>query len=120
MSFTSVKCCTSCRVVKWHDHVAGVMQTSIGAGTARTSSTGAVVAMILGIYFVYDIVRCGIFWCSSLADIQTSRYVSYGLPLLICATGLLAICIVSLVRRLASCAHQLLRRFHVSDRTWVY
>ena len=69
----------------------------------RTSSTGAVVAIILGLYFVYDIVRCGIFWCGSLADIQTSRYVSYGLPLLICASGLLAICIVSLVRRLASC-----------------
>ena len=45
-------------------------------------------------------MRCGIFWCGSLADIQTSRYVSHGIQLLICASGLLAICIVSLVRRL--------------------
>ena len=55
-------------------------------------AAGAVVVMFLGLYFVYDTVRCGIFWCGSLADIQTSRYVSHGI--------LLAICIVSLVRRL--------------------
>ena len=41
----------SSRAVKWHDHVAVVMQTNIGAGTAKTSSTGAVVAMILGLLF---------------------------------------------------------------------
>ena len=63
-------------------------------------AAGAVVVMFLGLSFVYDTVRCGIFWCGSLADIQTSRYVSHGIQLLICASGLLAICIVSLVRRL--------------------
>mmetsp|Transcript_23091 Transcript_23091/g.60715 ORF Transcript_23091/g.60715 Transcript_23091/m.60715 type:complete len:837 (-) Transcript_23091:126-2636(-) len=61
---------------------------------------GAVGAMVLGLYFAYDIMRCGIFWCGSLADMQTSRYVSYGLPLFLCASGLLALCIVSLVCRL--------------------
>ena len=63
-------------------------------------AAGAVVVVILGLYFVYETVRWGIFWCGSLADMQTSRYVSHGIQLLICASGLLAICIVSLVRRL--------------------
>jgi len=61
---------------------------------------GAVGAMLLGIYFSYDILRCGIFWCGSLADMPTSKYVSYGLPLLLCASGLLVLCIVSLICRL--------------------
>ena len=45
-------------------------------------------------------MRCGIFWCGKRVGLITQRYASHGIQLLICASGLLAICIVSLVRRL--------------------